>query len=725
MSSTDVTDPRHAAARRHLQGGAIGPARQLFDALLDERPDDPDLLNDAALAYAHDGDAARAEACLRRALDARPDHEAAFYNLLDLLTDQRDGRAAREVFTTYADRLPDSDDKDRYRERLGNPLPAHQGDGAPVDDRDTDTLRIAFVCGPDRKFITDIEREIGKRHEVRTAYFDGEVNLQQIQRVMDWADVTWFEWAYKILAHSSNRLRKSSRVVTRLHRWEAFQDVIHRINWSFVDTLIPTTHHIIDVLRGRIPHIDKMTDVKVISSTVDPKRFPFRERKAGFDIAYVGYLNHRKNPSLLLQCIHALVCKDDRYHLHIAGEFQNRELELYFNHMIGTLNLQDHISMDGWIEDIATWLDDKHYLILPSMHEGNPYSVLETAAMGIRPLIHTFPGADELYPNSWTFSSVSEFVEKVLSKNYDSTEYYSYTERKYNINRITKNIEHIFYRPAPPYLKKTKSLFPINTYYGHESIMKEYSGISHDTILRLSIQHGVRELPISEADPDLPSNAEIHLLCNGKAEERFGTYSENVKGVGSPFLYLTELLEPERSLRKGTLFFAAHSSVFEKVEYDIKSVCSYLKEMDDKYKPFTVCMYWTDILEGKAKLYHKNGFRTISFGHRQDPNFLVRFLKVASRYAFSMSNQPTTALLYTAAMGIKTILVKDNITYVKSQFDTKESNVRSQNKAIRFSEFFSPDVDIQQQKAFADRLLGKDQMLSKRELRSLLLRHAQ
>jgi glycosyltransferase involved in cell wall biosynthesis len=466
MSSTDVTDPRHAAARRHLQSGAIGPARQLFDALLDERPDDPDLLNDAALAYAHDGDAARAEAYLRRALEARPDHETAVYNLLDLLTGQRDDRAAREVFTTYADRLPDSDDKDRYRERLGNPLPAHQGDGAPVDDRDTDTLRIAFVCGPDRKFITDIEREIGKRHEVRTAYFDGEVNLQQIQHLMDWADVTWFEWAYKILMYASNRLRKTSCVVTRLHRWEAFQDTLEHINWSFVDTLIPTTHHITQVVRDKCPSIDDLTEIKVISSTVDLDQFHFRERDPGFNIAFVGYLNYRKNPSLLLQCLRGLIQEDDRYHLHLAGEFQQPELRLYFEHMLDVLNLSDHVTLHGWVDDVTHWLDDKDYLILPTMHEGNPYSVLEAAAKGIRPLVHSFPGAAELYPEDWIFTTAKELVQRIVSDPYEPKSYREHVASRFGLKPQTERINNLITSLAQSTEPISTSIFDGNTLQG-------------------------------------------------------------------------------------------------------------------------------------------------------------------------------------------------------------------------------------------------------------------
>lgn len=115
MSSTETNSPRHARARNHLQDGATRAAVRIFDVLLDERPKDPDLLNDAALAYAHNGDVTRAESCLRRALEVHPEHETAFYNLLDLLIKHRDDLAAREAFAQYASHLPNSKKKQYAR----------------------------------------------------------------------------------------------------------------------------------------------------------------------------------------------------------------------------------------------------------------------------------------------------------------------------------------------------------------------------------------------------------------------------------------------------------------------------------------------------------------------------------------------------------------------------------------------------------------------------------
>ena len=50
---------------------------------------------------------------------------------------------------------------------------------------------------------------------------------------MDWADVTWFEWCDKILVHASQKLRKTSRVVCRLHSYEALSNLPMQVELGF------------------------------------------------------------------------------------------------------------------------------------------------------------------------------------------------------------------------------------------------------------------------------------------------------------------------------------------------------------------------------------------------------------------------------------------------------------------------------------------------------------
>jgi glycosyltransferase involved in cell wall biosynthesis len=463
MSISNITDPRYAAARNHLHTGEYEAAAALFDALLEECPDDADLLNDTALAHVRNDNLAQAENLLRRALEGKPVHEAAFFNLIDVLRDAGRISDAQEVFEKYADHIPESNDKVRYRKRFGTPL------------------RVAFVCGPDRKFVTDIEREMRKRHQVRTAYFEETFDLREIQDVMDWADVTWFEWAYKILMRASNHLEKTCRVVARMHRWEVFQDTLHTINWPFVDTLIPTTDHIARVVRDKCPAIDDLTEIKVISSTVDLSQFQFREREAGFNLAFVGYLNYRKNPSLLLQCLHALVQEDDRYHLHIAGTFQQPELRLYFENMLHVLNLCDHVTLHGWVDDVTHWLDDKDYLILPTIHEGNPYSVLEAAAKGIRPLIHSFPGSAELYPKNWIFATAQELVQRIISDPYEPKSYRDHVASRFGLKPQTERINNLIASLAQSTEPISTSIFDGCTLRGVTASVTDIHSPTHQT----------------------------------------------------------------------------------------------------------------------------------------------------------------------------------------------------------------------------------------------------
>jgi glycosyltransferase involved in cell wall biosynthesis len=119
MASPAVVDPQRTTAHRLLQSGAYQEAIQLLDALLKKQPDDPDLLNDAALAHNQHGEPAKAEKYLRRALGIQPDHEPAFYNLLDVLTGAHKYLSACKTFETYAPGISSSRERTQYRKRLG------------------------------------------------------------------------------------------------------------------------------------------------------------------------------------------------------------------------------------------------------------------------------------------------------------------------------------------------------------------------------------------------------------------------------------------------------------------------------------------------------------------------------------------------------------------------------------------------------------------------------
>ena len=64
-------------------------------------------------------------------------------------------------------------------------------------------------------------------------------------------------------------------------------------------------------------------------------------------------------------------------------------------------------------------------------------------ACGLKPLIHNFVGAKELYPEKYCFNSIREFGAMVLSADYRSAEYRNYILDNYSRDKQWQEIESL------------------------------------------------------------------------------------------------------------------------------------------------------------------------------------------------------------------------------------------------------------------------------------------
>ena len=303
--------------------------------------------------------------------------------------------------------------------------------------------KLAFFCGPDRKFLPDIIDHFSNRKDEYEVRIFHSTSVKDFTDMLEWSDISWFEWCDALIVQAS-QLPKVCKMVCRLHRYELFTRMPSHVDWSKVDTLIVTARHIQDTLKKRVPGIEDRVNVQLIYNGISLKRFAYKERKKGFNIAYIGYINYRKNPTLLLQCMKTLIDKDPRYVLHIAGTYQDEECELYIEQMLDELKLRDNIVFHGWIKNLETWTDDKQFLISTSIHEGHPFGIMEGMATGLKPLIHNFYAAKEMYPKKYLFNTIDEFVDMIMSDEYDSAEYRKYIEDNYPLEKQLAKIESIF-----------------------------------------------------------------------------------------------------------------------------------------------------------------------------------------------------------------------------------------------------------------------------------------
>lgn len=252
---------------------------------------------------------------------------------------------------------------------------------------------------------------------------------RKLKNSFKWADVVWIEWANHMALAASYINKKNKKLFVRLHRIEAFTDYPLYINWENVDKIVFVSHFMRKVLEDRGVELNKEKS-QVIYNGVDIEKFKFVPRNNGFNIGFVAHIIPRKNLHIAFEIIKKLVEKDERYTLHIAGDFRDLMYERYLKHLIKVMNLEKNVVIYGWIDDIAKWWEDKNYLLSTSMHESFGYNITEAMARGIKPIIHNFDGAEELYEKEFLFNSIDEAVEKITNKSYDSEYYRNYIIKK-------------------------------------------------------------------------------------------------------------------------------------------------------------------------------------------------------------------------------------------------------------------------------------------------------
>jgi len=221
--------------------------------------------------------------------------------------------------------------------------------------------KIAFFVkkGMD-SFINDIIKGLSEGYDTRKIVV---TDYKQIDEGMQWADICWFEWCDELVIYGSrHKLAKEKKIICRLHSYEAFTEYIYKVEWNNVDKVIFVAKHILELVNEKLNKIIYSKSV-VIPNGIDINKFNFRERERGFNIAYVGYINYKKGPMLLLQVFKALHDRDSRYKLYIAGQFQDERDILYFNQMIKEWRLENAIIFDGWRNVIDKWLEDKNYIL--------------------------------------------------------------------------------------------------------------------------------------------------------------------------------------------------------------------------------------------------------------------------------------------------------------------------------------------------------------------------
>ena len=169
-----------------------------------------------------------------------------------------------------------------------------------------------------------------------------------------------------------------------------------------------------------------LNPVHVIANGVDFEKFVSKKNRSyqiedKFIFLFLGRIDEQKNPLVLLDFVKKLIKRNiTNFEIWIAGNgAMRKELEVAINQH----QYHDFIKILGFQKDIRHLMHTSHCLILPSLWEGLPVSLIEASAAKL-PIITTPVGSiPEYFNNQNSFvSDVNEFpilMETVIT-DYDS-----------------------------------------------------------------------------------------------------------------------------------------------------------------------------------------------------------------------------------------------------------------------------------------------------------------
>ncbi|WP_423739025.1 glycosyltransferase [Clostridium botulinum] len=148
---------------------------------------------------------------------------------------------------------------------------------------------VFFILPGLDNFINDIIEYLSQEYDTKKVIVN---HYDQIDEEMKKADICWFEWCDPLVAYGSKlEVAKYKKIICRLHSYEAFTSYIYEVNWGNVDKVIFVAEHIKRFVLSKVFIPEEK--VYVIPNGIDLSKQEFKERKKGFNIAYVGYINFK------------------------------------------------------------------------------------------------------------------------------------------------------------------------------------------------------------------------------------------------------------------------------------------------------------------------------------------------------------------------------------------------------------------------------------------------
>ncbi|SHJ04440.1 glycosyltransferase [Halodesulfovibrio aestuarii] len=109
-------------------------------------------------------------------------------------------------------------------------------------------------------------------------------------------------------------------------------------------------------------------------------------------------LNRKKGHAELMEAMSLLAKQGSPFHWHIVGTGTEEEL---LKKRCSELNLSEHVTWHGWVQNVFPLLEKADCFVLPSFFEGLPNTLLEAMSCGLIPIARDVGGIHEAWPQGF------------------------------------------------------------------------------------------------------------------------------------------------------------------------------------------------------------------------------------------------------------------------------------------------------------------------------------
>ena len=285
-------------------------------------------------------------------------------------------------------------------------------------------------------------------------------------------------------------------------------------------------------------------------------------------------------------------------------------------------------------------------------------------------------------------------------------------------------------RAAPPHTWSNE-LHPFNPFYGHDAVLKRYTGMSRRNALKATIEHG---LTLDDVVPAMDRRLSLPAYLT-QSDRRASVVARVLPGVDvvaiGPLIRYAEALEPagRQTSRGRVVLFPAHSIDTAQAEFDVVQFLDATAARRAAYDETVVCLYWRDVQLGRGRDYREAGLACTTAGHLRAPDFLFRLLEVLRSAQLVITNEPGTHLAYAVLLGVPVWLVPQHVEYAMTRRTPAEVlEARGQpganERVAQLRRLFDEPVQAptEEQVAFIRELTGDHHVRAPGELREILER---